>query len=173
MGTSHCGIFLVKSLSELPIHLQSSSGFLIHPTNTQAAAKLMTDAAHYFEASICILCSTLAVLVLYNGNSKFHSMDEKNVWQTARHLGFSQLAALLSIGLAQQRYAFINMSIIRCFAISLSLICNCSYGSAFAVHQQHGTLSTASPPSLRSSSLSSLATTSPPSSAAKVKHFHD
>ena len=33
--------------------------------------------------------------------------------QTASHLGLSKLMALLSIGLAQQRYTFINMSIIR------------------------------------------------------------
>ena len=41
--------------------------------------------------------------------------------QSARHLGLSQLAALLAIGLAQQRYAFINMSIIRWFTYIISL----------------------------------------------------
>ena len=41
--------------------------------------------------------------------------------QSARHLGLSQLAALLAIGLAQQRYAFINMSIIRWFTYTISL----------------------------------------------------
>ena len=40
-------------------------------------------------------------------------MFDHDLVQSARHLGFSQLAALLAIGLAQQRYAFINMSIIR------------------------------------------------------------
>ena len=70
----------------------------------------MTDAAHYFEASTCLLCSFLSVMV-----------EDRNVLikyvstyvQTAQHLGFSQPAALLSIGIVQQRYAFINMSIIR------------------------------------------------------------
>ena len=33
-------------------------------SDAKVAAKLMTDAAHYFEASICILTSILAVQVL-------------------------------------------------------------------------------------------------------------
>ena len=92
--------------------------------------------------------------------------------QSALHLGLSQLAALLAIGLAQQRYAFINMSIIRWFTYIISLEMHLfTFVLTFAVPQRQGTLCTACPPSSRSSSSFSLATTSPRSPIATVKHL--
>ena len=51
--------------------------------------------------------------------------------QSARNLGLSTTAALLAIGLTQQRYAFINMSIIRfiileCHLVTWSCLCSAS-----------------------------------------------
>ena len=60
---------------------------------TAFAAKVMKDPASYFEASVCLLCSILAVL-------------------TSRHLGLSTLTSLVTTGLVQQRYTFMNMSIL-------------------------------------------------------------
>ena len=45
--------------------------------------------------------------------SKRRQPCNKQQSQTARHLGLCYIAALLTTGLAQQRYAFMNMSIIR------------------------------------------------------------
>ena len=41
------------------------------------------------------------------------SKSDEQQSQTARHLGLCYITALLTTGLAQQRYAFMNMSIIR------------------------------------------------------------
>ena len=42
--------------------------------------------------------------------------------QSARNLGLSTTAALLAIGLTQQRYAFINMSIIRFIILEIHFV---------------------------------------------------
>ena len=149
----------------------SCFNWVLDPSHPKVAAKLMPDSAHYFEASSCLLCSILAVQVLINILMFFSLAKYISTVQSALHLGFSQLAALLAIGLAQQRYAFINMSIIRWFRILFPLRCVCSHGLTFAVHQRRGTLFTACPPSSRSSSSFSLATTSPRSPIATVKHL--
>ena len=54
LGTFHCG----NSIFQFPPRSK-----VLAPPHPKVAAKLMTDAAHYFEASSCLLCSILAVQV--------------------------------------------------------------------------------------------------------------